>query len=39
MLVEGEHAEVLEEQIGDTSIILPAGLVWSDNFVEPMKSI
>lgn len=38
MLVEGEHAEILEEEVGDAGILLPAGLVGGDNLVVPMES-
>lgn len=35
MFVQGAKAEILEQSIGDTSLVLPASLVWSDNLVPP----
>lgn len=39
MLVEGECAKILEEEVGDAGLLLPASLVGGDNFVVPVKSM
>jgi hypothetical protein len=35
MLVQGTEAKILELDVGDTSLLLEAGLPWGNDFIVP----